>query len=202
MSNATPPADDGRRSIDYEKHLEPVIREGDGLSFDEHCAVIEGRRATGLDRPIAGKYVSDIGPVSRRGLRRVLPDNSRGFDVEWKTERVIEAAKVLHGRNATIFEAHVIARLLGRPQRPIPELAAQFGITDKQVYKIISKCMERVRAEMQAAAAHATGASPFVTMGWLAGHVDCLEKNGRIVPITGEETYGPGLNALWRIFPK
>ena len=76
------------------------------------------------------------------------------WDREKWADRTAELAdavgKVLRGRNATIFEGRVLDPLRGRPKRSVDDLAAQFGITTKRVYKIVERCSDRVIAALSA----------------------------------------------------
>ncbi|MFY9841440.1 MAG: hypothetical protein WAK55_34210 [Xanthobacteraceae bacterium] len=56
------------------------------------------------------------------------------------------AKQVLHRRNASIFDAHVIKPLAeGKRHPPVEETARQFNVTPKRIYKIIDKCWQKVR---------------------------------------------------------
>lgn len=116
----------------------------------ESIDAFERRTARGGHSKVEGKHVGGGVLVSRRGYARVIRDT----DKAWLNENNIDAlretaARVLHGRNATIFEKHVINPLLGLPKVSVKELAAQFGIKDTRVYKILDKCKERVKRALR-----------------------------------------------------
>jgi hypothetical protein len=100
---------------------------------------------------MAGMLQLTDGVLSRRGLRRIPPLIYRGLDREWieeHAEELSELAKdILHGRNATVFEGRVLDPLEGRPKRSVEDLAAQFGVTEKRIYKIEDDCRRRVVEE-------------------------------------------------------
>ena len=108
------------------------------------------RRQTGASRDReSGKWRNPDSLVSRRGYRRVFRE-----DKQWLDENNIEAlqltaARVLHGRNATVFEKHVTNPLIGLPKVSVKELAAQFGVTEKKIYKILERCKDRVKRAMR-----------------------------------------------------
>lgn len=105
---------------------------------------VETYRATGTVK-IAGRTVSADGLVARSGRRRILPEATDVTALEDKAEQLaLVARRVLHGRNATVFEGRVLAPLLGRPKRSVKDLAAQFGVTPDKIYKIVERCKERV----------------------------------------------------------
>jgi hypothetical protein len=108
----------------------------------------ESRRAAGFER-VEGKHVKADGLVSRRGKRRILPDDDldkwrefRKDDQREKLERV--AAEVLHGRNATIFGGLVLDRLCGKPGKTVEDLAYQFGVSRERIYRIQYNCTQKV----------------------------------------------------------
>ena len=96
----------------------------------------EAKLAAGFTK-IGGKHVAADGLVSRRGYRRIIPNAGTDPDwLEYRAEQLAEiASKVLHGRNATIFEARVIAPLKGLPKWSVEDLAKQFGVTPKRIYR-------------------------------------------------------------------
>lgn len=108
----------------------------------------EARHASGFVK-VAGKHKSADGLLSRGGYRRVLPDYE---DAEWldleKPERLAELeeikSKVLHGRNATIFEQLVLAPLRGERGKTVEELAEQFNKSPDRIYKVKHKAKARV----------------------------------------------------------
>lgn len=68
----------------------------------------EARRASPVAK-VAGKHIQTVGLISKRGYQRVLPNYEDEEWLEWeKPERLAELeeikGKVLHQRNATIFE--------------------------------------------------------------------------------------------------
>jgi hypothetical protein len=115
----------------------------------------EARRASGFTK-VDGRHVAADGLVSRIGYRRIIPEHllETVWDRETWADRAAEladvAGKVLHGRNATIFEGRVLDPLRGRPKRSVDDLAAQFGITTKRVYNIEERCSDRVKAALNA----------------------------------------------------
>jgi len=105
----------------------------------------EAANAAGYTK-VAGKHVAADGLVSRRGYRRILPESRNREEIEGDLEKLDEIAKqVLRGRNATIFEKCVIRPLEDGSRRPpVEEVAAQFNIEDKRVYKILDKCWDKI----------------------------------------------------------
>jgi hypothetical protein len=57
--------------------------------------------------------------------------------------------KVLHGRNATVFEGLVLNPLLGKPAKTVQELAKQFGVPADRIHKIKHDCIERLKKEVR-----------------------------------------------------
>jgi len=115
----------------------------------------EDRQASGFKR-VAGRHVAADGLVSRRGNRRIIPDHllETVWDRDKWADRTAEladvAGKIFHGRNATIFEGRVLDPLMGKPKLPAVDLAKQFGIKTKLVYKIEKRCWDRVEAALNA----------------------------------------------------
>jgi hypothetical protein len=108
------------------------------------------RRQTGASRnPESGKWRNPDGLVSRRGHRRVFPEDKQWLDENNIQALRLTAARVLHGRNATVFEKHVTNPLIGLPKSSVGELAAQFGVTEKKIYKILERCKDRVKRAMR-----------------------------------------------------
>jgi hypothetical protein len=90
------------------------------------------------------KWRNPDGLVSKRGYRRIAPDEKRWLNDNNIDELREIAARVLHGRNATVFEKHVTNPLIGLPKSSVRELAAQFGVTEKRIYKILDSCKQRI----------------------------------------------------------
>lgn len=117
---------------------------------------IEAKYATGFSRQ-AGKHTDHTGPLTRGGRLKIFPESSDLGELHGDLENLREIAKqVLRDRNATIFEKLVIKPLEDGVRRPpVEEVAAQFNIKDKRVYKILDKCWDRVakaRARFEAGA--------------------------------------------------
>jgi hypothetical protein len=89
-----------------------------------------------------GKHVAADLLVSRRGFRRVIPDDA-GLDVE--ASELQELARVhLTGRVAAVFDAFVLRPLLtGDARASVESLAADFGVSQRRIYK------DLVRAQRQ-----------------------------------------------------
>src|SRR5262249_47232492 len=92
----------------------------------------ESKWASGYTKT-AGKTVVCDGLVSRKGNRRILPnDDDDGWLERCKEYRLDEleaiAKEIFHGRNATVFEGLVLAPLRGERGRTVEELANQFGL--------------------------------------------------------------------------
>src|SRR5262245_45882921 len=106
----------------------------------------EDRRTTGFVKS-GGKHTQATGLVSRRGYKRIVPDadswmEEQGADV---AQELIEVAgKILHGRNATVFEGRVLAPLQGKPRRSVDDLAKQFNVRAARIYKIVDDCKRKI----------------------------------------------------------
>jgi len=99
-------------------------------------------------RKVDGKHVAPDLLVSRGGLRRVV----RGGDgrPDWDGDEVLLpdlARAVLSGREAQVFDQYVVAPLTkDAPQPTVEEMAAQHGVSTRQIYKYIEAGMQKVRA--------------------------------------------------------
>jgi hypothetical protein len=136
-------------SDDYSANSSANLEDQSG---SRSVAGYEAKWAAGYTK-VGGKYIAADGLVSRGGFRRIIPEET-DWDREKWAERAAEladaAGKILHGRNATIFEGRVLDPLRGRPKRSVDDLAAQFGIAPKRVYKIVERCSDRVMAALSA----------------------------------------------------
>jgi hypothetical protein len=94
------------------------------------------------------------GLLSRRGYVRVIREEMSVVERDvMVSELKALAKKVLSGRNATIFERHVLGPLAD-PLAPKPDIAAtalQFGIAPRRVKKIIYKAWKKIDAAKKAA---------------------------------------------------
>ena len=59
------------------------------------------------------------------------------------------AKEVLRGRNATVFEKHVLNPFFGRPKESCEALAKQFGCSVDRIYKINERNRKRVENAMR-----------------------------------------------------
>jgi transposase-like protein len=117
----------------------------------------EARRAGGFTK-VGGKYVMADGLVSRQGFRKILPEGPGRMFTDLVTnmpehlltdmlvgELVALAKKVLHQRNATVFEGLVLNPLLGEPRVTVAALAHQFGVKPHVIYNIKHECWRKLR---------------------------------------------------------
>jgi hypothetical protein len=122
-----------------------------GVTGDQHAA-FEAKWAAGFVK-VAGKHIKADGLVSRRGNRRIIPadlyEDVDEYLREDRIEMLATAAKVLHGRNATVFEKLYLNPLQGKRQATREELAQQFGVPVSQIYKIAERAKERVTKEVK-----------------------------------------------------
>jgi hypothetical protein len=106
----------------------------------------EARQARGYDK-IAGKTVPVDGQVARSGSRRILPEKDDPQTRLILAEKLkVLIPEVLHGKNATIFEALVLNPLYGKPKRTPEELAIQFGTTRANIDRCLYKARRKVAA--------------------------------------------------------
>jgi len=104
--------------------------------------------------PGNGTTTARCGLISRRGYIRIIREDIPVIEREEQiTELKTLAAKVLHSRNATIFERHVIAPLQNplAPKPSIADSASQFGISPRRVKKIIYKAWKKIETAKIAA---------------------------------------------------
>jgi hypothetical protein len=115
---------------------------------DSHRGSFEAKCASGFTRQ-AGKHTDYSGPLTRGGRLKIFPDSSSEVEIQHDLEILQDIAKrVLHGRNATIFQKLVIEPLAdGRRHPPVEDVAAQFNVTPKRAYKIRDKCWDKVLRE-------------------------------------------------------
>jgi hypothetical protein len=91
--------------------------------------------------------------LSRRRKVRVIREDIGA--VAWDglhNELKAVAKAVLHGRDAAIFERRVINPLLdpvGSPKPSVEDLARQYKVSEKRVYKIIARCWRRIEQEQE-----------------------------------------------------
>lgn len=116
----------------------------------DRLAAFEAKSAAGFVK-VGGKHIKADGLVSKRGNRRIIP---AGYEedkmlVEDRIERLATATKVLHGRNATVFEKLYLNPLQGKRKATAEELAKQFGVEVRQIYKIAERAKERVTEEVK-----------------------------------------------------
>jgi hypothetical protein len=138
---------------------------GQKNAFEAKLDALKARWATGFSKT-NGRHVARDGLVSARGYRRIVHD--AGWVDDWDVDALEDLAlSVLHGRNATIFEAHMLGPLRGKPKRSVESLAKQFGVGTKRIYKILGECRRRLEAERdkRAAARLAAGAANFEMCG-------------------------------------
>lgn len=107
---------------------------------------IEAKWASGHTK-VAGKHVANPGLLQRGGKAKILPESNNREEIECDLEMLREVAnQVLHGRNGTIFNRHVIEPLGdGKRHPPVSDTAAQFNVEEPRVYKIMDKCWQKIR---------------------------------------------------------
>jgi hypothetical protein len=128
-------------------HGPPMSDDDEQLSGIELWEIVQAQGFRKKD----GKHIAtDGGLVSRGGYRRIMPNRDDGFWLEsikpdqlGDLERVARA--VLTGRNATVFDGLVLAPLRSEPKREVKDLADQFGVRPARVYKILHKCIAKVK---------------------------------------------------------
>jgi hypothetical protein len=108
-------------------------------------------------RKVGGKHVA-TGPTSRNGYRRILPAKGDDFWHEnVKPEQVDSlhsiAREVRRGRNAAVFDALVLAPLRNEPKRTVKDLAAQYGVPEARIHRIMDDCRTKVKKRQAVVAA-------------------------------------------------
>jgi hypothetical protein len=159
----------------------------------------EEKWANGFTR-LDGRHIPADGVVSRRGYRRIVRS---GPDREWLEERAEEVEKItkelLRGRTATVFEGRVLYPLMGRPQRSIEELAEQFGVPAKRIYKIEAAGRARVSEGLKRLAACKTDGDKCPTCGRVYAEWDfsqCARNNGALRDGYSGPTWGVDLRTV------
>jgi hypothetical protein len=124
----------------------------DSVVGDSHRGSFEAKLASGFARQ-AGKHTAYSGPLTRGGRLKVFDEEVSAEELEEWGDRAGEAIelakKLFHGRTATILDGRLINPLRGQPRRSVEDLAAQFGIKAKQVYKIEDVAKRRLLAALK-----------------------------------------------------
>lgn len=126
-------------------------------------AMFEAKASLGFVRK-GGKHVAWSGPLQRNGRLKVFHEETQhdAWLSEQNCHQLIEVAdKVLHGRNATVFEGLVLAPLRGQPKRTVESLASQFGVDAKRIYRVKNDCVERIKSELKKTPTTPAFASPW-----------------------------------------
>ncbi len=114
------------------------------------AAGYEAKAASGFARR-AGKHVAWSGPLQRNGRAKVFNEETEheAWLAEQNTHELIEIAeRVLHHRNATVFDGLVLAPIRKLPGRTVDSLAAQFGVDAARIYRIKNDCVARIKSEL------------------------------------------------------
>ena len=168
-------------------------------------AALEAKWATGLTR-VDGRHVSEIGLVARDGSRRVFSGDA-GDDIWQETyaDALGElASEALTGRTATVFAARVLDPLAGRPARSIADLAFQFGVTPKRIYKVLDhakiKIMELIIERASRAKAPLGESCPTCGRVYSQGNLStCLRGYGHMAQLSRSASIHPEcLPPRWR----
>jgi hypothetical protein len=146
MSKIAKPLQD--HEVEFVDEDDSSVAEQDGHRPDRGGS-IEAKWASGHTR-VAGKHVTNPGLLTCDGRAKILPESLSAEQLDEWTEQAEEFAKVakqvLHGRNATIFEHRVLNPMLGQPGRPVDDLAAQFNVAAKRIYKLEAQALKKVQA--------------------------------------------------------
>lgn len=161
-SLAQPPADHTYK-LDPVKDIPRGALKDRPDPFAGKVAAYDAKAHSGFVRK-NGKHVAWSGPLQRNGRVKIFDDKS-GHD-KWLSEQnhhelIDIASKVLHGRNATVFDGLVLDPLRGQPKRTVESLATQFGVPTARIYRIKNECVERIKSELKKTRAAPEFVSPF-----------------------------------------
>jgi len=110
----------------------------------------EAKQATGFVKKF-GKHAAVSGITDRSGRLKLLASQTEEevWAAEISRHELIEIAeRVLHGRNATVFDGLVLRPIRGLSKRTVDDLAMQFGVDHARIYRIKNDCIDRIKKEI------------------------------------------------------
>ena len=158
----------------------PAVRgsarsESQGLYAPDDAEKIEGFRSSGYVK-INGKHIAADGQVSRDNrYRRVFRDSATTTTWEREelgahAEQLKDLAKIeLQGRNLAVYERFLDPLISGVSPPPISQVAEEFGLPVRRIYKIKNDCRKKLLAAALKCGLAADPADPADTKDYVAG---------------------------------
>jgi hypothetical protein len=88
--------------------------------------------------------------VSRRGYRRIIPNDESQWERQELTLQALRLAKkVLRGKEQTIFIRKLVDPLLDQPRITFAKLAKEMGCSTAQAHKLLHRAKDKIAREWE-----------------------------------------------------